>query len=146
MLQHVVVVFSAQWAFSIFELNIYNDIRDKLTRSIERCRYQATGSEEVKVACTHTGLLPESDPASVVEFFTRTSITTAGGQFDFERCTRKMFVQVNTVYVSYRLRYLKQSSGTDRFRHVCTFQCSYIETDKPAVGPARGLASSSPAR
>ena len=93
---------------------------------------------------TYTGFLPESDPASVVEFFIRTSITTAGGQFDFERCTRKMFVQVNTVYFSYR--YLKQSSGTDRFRHVCKFQCSYIETDKPAAGPARGLASSSPAR
>ena len=39
-------------------------------------------------ACTHTGFLP----AEVVEFFTRTGITAAGGQFDFERCTRKMFV------------------------------------------------------
>jgi hypothetical protein len=27
-----------------------------------------------------------------VEFFTRTGIAAAGGQFDFERCTRKMFV------------------------------------------------------
>jgi hypothetical protein len=43
-------------------------------------------------ACTHTGFLPESDPAPVVEFFTRTGITAAGGQFDFERCTRKMSV------------------------------------------------------
>jgi hypothetical protein len=44
-------------------------------------------------ALAHTGFLPESDPAPVVEFFTRTGITAAGGQFDFERCTRKMFVQ-----------------------------------------------------
>jgi hypothetical protein len=53
-----------------------------------------------KGACTHTGFLPESDPAPVVEFFTRTGITAAGGQFDFERCTRKMFVHRN------RKRYL----------------------------------------
>jgi len=46
-------------------------------------------------ACTHTGFLPESDPVPVVEFFTRTGITAAGGQFDFERCTRKMFVHRN---------------------------------------------------
>ena len=32
--------------------------------------------------------------------------------------------------------YLKQSSGTDRFRHVCKFQCSYVETDKSARRPA----------
>jgi hypothetical protein len=74
-----------------------------------------------------------------VEFFTRTGITAAGGQFDFGRCARKMFV-------SYRLGYLKQSSGTDRFRHVFKFQCGYIETDKPAAGSAPGLSSSSPAR
>ena len=47
---------------------------------------------EPKGACTHTGFLPESDPAPVVKFSTRTGITAAGGQFDFERCTRKMFV------------------------------------------------------
>ena len=41
---------------------------------------------------THTDFLPESDPAPVVEFFTRTGIAAAGGQFDFERCPRKMFV------------------------------------------------------
>jgi hypothetical protein len=35
--------------------------------------------------------LPESDLAPVVEFFTRTGITATGGQFDFERCARKMF-------------------------------------------------------
>jgi hypothetical protein len=35
---------------------------------------------EAKAACTHTGFLPESDPAPVVEFFTRTGITAAGGQ------------------------------------------------------------------
>ena len=45
-----------------------------------------------KGACTHTGFLPESDPSPVVEFFTRTDITAAGGKFDFERCTGKMFV------------------------------------------------------
>jgi hypothetical protein len=48
-----------------------------------------------KAACTHTGFLPESDPAPVVEFFTRTGITAAGGQFDIEHCTRKVFVQGN---------------------------------------------------
>ena len=31
-------------------------------------------------ACTHTSFLPESDPAPVVEFFTRTGITAANGQ------------------------------------------------------------------
>jgi hypothetical protein len=46
-------------------------------------------------ACTQTGFMPESDPAPVVEFFTRTGIAAAGGQFDFERCTRKMFVHRN---------------------------------------------------
>jgi hypothetical protein len=39
--------------------------------------------------------LPELDPAPVVEFFTRTGITAAGGQSDIERCTRKMFVHRN---------------------------------------------------
>jgi hypothetical protein len=36
-----------------------------------------------------------SDPAPVVEFFTRTGITAADGHFDFERCTRTMFVHRN---------------------------------------------------
>jgi len=37
-------------------------------------------------AHTHTpAFLPESDPAPVVEFFTRTGFAAAGGQFDFER-------------------------------------------------------------
>ena len=39
-----------------------------------------------KGACTHTGFLPESDPAPVMEFFTCTGIAAASGQFDFERC------------------------------------------------------------
>jgi hypothetical protein len=43
--------------------------------------------------------------------------------------------------ISYRLRYLKQPSCTDRFRHVCKFQYS----DKPAAGLATGLSSSIPA-
>ena len=43
-----------------------------------------------KGACTHTGFLPESDPAPVVEIFTRTGITAAGGQFDIEGCTLKI--------------------------------------------------------
>ena len=47
----------------------------------------------------HTGFLPESDRAPVVGVFTRTGITAAVG-------------------VSNRLRYLNQSSGTDRFRYV----------------------------
>ena len=85
-----------------------------------------------KGASTHTGFLPESDPAPVVEFFTRAGMTDAGGQFGFERCTK----------VSYRLRCLKQSSGNDRFRHVCKVQCSYLETDKLVTGPAPGLSSS----
>jgi len=53
-----------------------------------------------------------------------------------------MFVHRNrrrNLLVSYRLRYLKESSGTDRFRHVCKFQCSNIETDKPVAGRAPGL-------
>jgi hypothetical protein len=78
-----------------------------------------------------------------------TGITAAGSQFDFERCTRKLFVHINrncNLLVAYRLRYLKQSFDTDRFRHVCKFQCSYIKTDKPATGPAPSLLSSRPAR
>jgi hypothetical protein len=46
-------------------------------------------------ACTNTGFLPDSDPAPIVEFFTRTGITAAGGQSEFERCTRKMIVHRN---------------------------------------------------
>ena len=44
-----------------------------------RCKYRRYASR--KGACTHTGFLPESDPAPVVEFFTRTGITAAGGGF-----------------------------------------------------------------
>ena len=113
-------------------------------------------------ALAHTNrlFLPVSDP--VVEFLTRTGITAAGGQFDFERCTTKMFVHRNRKRNFFLLLYLrrkykhpvgftqtevfKQSSGIDRFRHVCKFQCSYTETDKPAADPAPGLSNSSPAR
>jgi len=63
----------------------------------------------------------------------------------FEHRNRKRNLLV-LLYLSYRLGYLKQSSGTDRFRHVCKFQCSYIETDKPTAGLAPGLSRSSPAR
>ena len=49
-----------------------------------------------KGACTHTGFLPESDPAPVMEIFTCTGITAAGGQFDIERSTKKMFVHRQT--------------------------------------------------
>ena len=45
----------------------------------------------LKGACTHTGFLPESYPAPVVEFFTRSGITAGGGQFDSERCIGKFF-------------------------------------------------------
>jgi hypothetical protein len=48
-----------------------------------------------KGACTHTGFLPKSDPAPVVQFFKRTGRAAAGGQFGLERCTRKMFVHRN---------------------------------------------------
>jgi len=44
---------------------------------------------------TQAGFLPQSDPAPVVEFFTCTGNTAAGGQSDFERCIRKMFVHRN---------------------------------------------------
>jgi hypothetical protein len=74
-----------------------------------------------KATCTHTGFLPESDPASVVEFFTRTGITAASGQH--RSCIRG------------------QSDIERRTGQMCKFQCSYIITDKPP-----GLSSSSPAR
>jgi len=61
-----------------------------------------------KGACTHTGFLPESDPAPVVECFTRTGITAAGVQFDFERCTRKMFVHRNSKRNLLVLLYLRR--------------------------------------
>jgi hypothetical protein len=71
-----------------------------------------------KAACTHTGFLPDSDPAPVVEFFTRTGITAAGGQH--RSCTRC------------------QSDIERRTGQMCKFQCSCIETDKPpACPPAR---------
>jgi hypothetical protein len=64
-------------------------------------------------ACTHTGFLPESDSAPVVQFFTRTGITAAGGQFDFERCIRNMFVHRNrkrklSVFLYHRRKYKKR--------------------------------------
>ena len=40
-------------------------------------------------SCTHTGFLSESD--SDVEFFTRTGITAAGGQFYFEE--RRLYIE-----------------------------------------------------
>jgi hypothetical protein len=52
--------------------------------------------------------LPESDPAPVVEFFTHTSITAAGGQFDIEHCTRKMFVHRNRKHNLLVLLYLRR--------------------------------------
>ena len=69
--------------------------------------------KEDQGACTHTGFLPESDPAPVVEFFTRTGITAAGGEFDIERRTRKMFVHRNRkrnllVFLYLRRKYKKR--------------------------------------
>ena len=57
--------------------------------------------------------MPESVPALVVEFFTRTGVTATGGQFDFERCTRKMFVHRNRkrdllVFLYLRRKYKKR--------------------------------------
>ena len=49
---------------------------------------------------------------------------------------------VRPIYASLGFKGIKQSSGTDRFRYVCKFQCSY-KTDKPVAGPAPGLSSSS---
>jgi len=47
-------------------------------------------------ALVHTpAFCRQSDPALVVEFFTCTGIIAAGFQFDYERCTRKMFVHRN---------------------------------------------------
>jgi hypothetical protein len=43
-----------------------------------------------------------------VEFFTRTGITAAGGQFDFDRYTRKMFVHRNRKRNLLVLLYLRQ--------------------------------------
>jgi len=43
-----------------------------------------------------------------VEFFTHTGITAAGGQFDFECCTRKMFVYKNRKHNLLVLLYLRQ--------------------------------------
>ena len=46
-----------------------------------------------------------------MEIFTRTGITAAGGQFDFERCTRKMFVHRNrkrNLLVLLRRKYKKR--------------------------------------
>ena len=45
-------------------------------------------------ALAHTpAFCRSSDPAPVAEFFTCAGITAAGGQLEFERCTRKMFVK-----------------------------------------------------
>jgi hypothetical protein len=70
-----------------------------------------------KAACTHTGFLPESDPAPDVEIFTRTGLPLpvastdhARGQSDVER-------------------------RTGQTCQTCKFQCSYMETDKPPACP-----------
>jgi hypothetical protein len=47
-----------------------------------------------EAACTHTHTHTHTH-APAVEFFTRTGITAAGGQFDFDRYTRMMFVHRN---------------------------------------------------
>jgi len=69
-----------------------------------------------KPVCVHAplGRLPESDPAPVVEIFTRTGITAAGGQFDIERCTRKMFVHRNRKRNLLVLLYLRRKYKTQK--------------------------------
>ena len=90
-----------------------------------------------KGACTHTGFLPELDPAPVVEFFTRTGITAAGGSLILNAAQRRCLCID-------RLRYLKHRQIQIRVQ-VAT---QYVETDKPHkedVCAASGLSSSSPA-
>jgi hypothetical protein len=82
-----------------------------------------------KAACTHTGFLPDSNPTPVVQFFTRTGITAAGGQH--RSCIRGQS---------------DVERRTGQTCQTCKFQCSYIETDKPPAFQASGLSSSSPAR
>jgi len=83
-----------------------------------------------KGACTHTGFLPESDPAQVVEFFTRTGIAAAGGQFDFKLC------------VGF-IRPAPTGSDTCLSSNAVTLK---LISRPPAANPAPGLSSSSPAR
>jgi len=82
-----------------------------------------------KSVCTPTGFLPESDPAPVVEFFTHTGISAAGGQFDFERCTRKMFVHRNRKRNLLVLLYLRRKYKKTRKTVLGTssFNCRYLE-------------------
>ena len=77
-------------------------------------------NSDCKGACTHTGFLPAPAPAPapIVEFFTRTDIIAAGGQFDFERCTRKMFVRRNRKRNLLVLLYLISFIQTEVFKTV----------------------------
>ena len=74
-------------------------------------------------ARTHTGFLPVGSGSGRGVFHT----------YRHYSCRR---------WVSYRRRYLKQSSGTDRFRYVCKLQRSTLKL----ISRASGLSSSSPAR
>ena len=67
-------------------------------------------------ACTqtHNGFLPDSDPAPVVEFFTRTGIAAVGGQFYCERCPRKMFVHRYRNCNLLVLLYLRRKKKSER--------------------------------
>ena len=87
--------------------------------------------------CTHTGFLPESDRAPVVEIFTRTGITAAGGQFDIERCTLKITpcrFHTEVFKTVARQRQVQVSRTKKMFVHrnrKRNLLVQYIETDKP---------------
>jgi hypothetical protein len=57
-----------------------------------------------------------------VEFFTRTGITAAGGQFDFDRYTRKMFVhrsrKRNLLVLLYLTRKYKKKNANDNAGYI----------------------------
>jgi len=71
------------------EFTVKNKYSGRLNRS-----YKHRGSGILGRLHTNR-LFAGVEPAPVVEFFARTGITAAGGQFDFERCTRKIFVHRN---------------------------------------------------
>ena len=71
-----------------------------------------------KGACTHTGFLPELDPAPVVEFFTRTGITAAGGSLILNAAQRRCLCID-------RLRYLKHRQVQKRVQVATQLQWNW---------------------
>jgi len=79
-----------------------------MAKAVSRPQLTAKGASTHTHTQTHTGFLPESDSALIVEFFKSTGITAAGGKFDFERCTRNMFEHRNWKRDLLMLLYLKR--------------------------------------